>query len=70
MIPKFEEIMLPLLKVLGDGKEHSIKDCIDELSKEFKLTEEEKKELLPSGRITKFNNRFGWAKTHLAKAGY
>jgi len=69
MIPEFEEMMLPFLKVLGDGKEHSLKDCIDELSREFKLTEEEKKELLPSGKITKFNNRFGWAKTHLAKAG-
>ncbi|MHC4873785.1 MAG: winged helix-turn-helix domain-containing protein [Planctomycetota bacterium] len=46
MIPKYEEIMLPFLKFLSDGKEHSLSEAHDLLAKEFKLTDEEEKELL------------------------
>ncbi|RUR73528.1 restriction endonuclease [Nostoc sp. PCC 7120 = FACHB-418] len=35
----------------------------------FQLTEDERKELLPSGRQPTFNNRVGWARTYLKKAG-
>lgn len=69
MIPKYDEIMLPLLKMLGDGQEHHLRECIDKLSKEFGLTEKEKRELLPSGKQSIFDNRVGWAKTYLLKAG-
>ncbi|GAB4111962.1 MAG: restriction endonuclease [Candidatus Caldatribacteriota bacterium] len=69
MIPKFDEIMLPLLKMLGDDKEHQIRECIDRLSQKFQLTDEEKRELLPSGKQPIFNNRVGWARTYLLKAG-
>ena len=37
MIPDFQTIMLPLLKTLADGKEHSLRDTIDLLSAEFIL---------------------------------
>jgi len=68
-IPDFQTIMLPLLKVLGDEKEHSILDTIEHLVSEFNLNEDERKELLPSGRQARFNNRVGWARTYLKKAG-
>jgi restriction system protein len=61
--------MLPLLKYAGDKEEHHIRDAIEGLADEFKLTEEERKELLPSGLQAIFNNRVGWAKTYLKKAG-
>jgi restriction system protein len=35
----------------------------------FKLTEQERKEVLPSGQQYVFDNRVGWAKTFLKKAG-
>lgn len=38
------------------------------LAQVFKLTEEERRQLLPSGRQTLFNNRVAWAKFHLKKA--
>jgi restriction system protein len=44
-------------------------DLVDGLAQEFRLTEDEKRQLLPSGRQTTFANRAGWAKTYLAKAG-
>lgn len=68
MIPKYEEIMSPLLKLLGDGNEHPLRECIDKLSQEFQLTDEEKRERLESGS-PKFDNRVGWARTYLLKAG-
>ncbi len=68
-IPDYQTIMLPLLKFASDKKEHSTQETIDALSEEFGLTEEEKKELLPSGKQAVFPNRVGWAKTYLTKAG-
>ena len=69
MIPKYEKIMLPLLKYLSDGQEHSLSDAHDSLSEQFKLTDEELRELLPSGQQTIFRNRVGWARTYMKKAG-
>ncbi|MBU0944843.1 MAG: restriction endonuclease [Proteobacteria bacterium] len=69
MIPKYEEIMLPFLKFISDEQEHSLSETHDALAKEFKLTDEELKELLPSGQQPIFRNRLGWARTYLKKAG-
>ena len=68
-IPNFQTLMLPLLKLAEDRIEHSFKEAIPFLAQEFALTEAEKKELLPSGKQSKFNNRIYWTKTHLFKAG-
>jgi restriction system protein len=39
------------------------------LAKHFELTEQERKQLLPSGQQELFTNRVAWAKTHLRMAG-
>ncbi len=67
-IPDFQSIMLPLLKYLVDGQEHSLREAIDSLAVSFELGEEERKQLLPSGKQAIFNNRVGWARTYLKKA--
>ncbi len=69
MIPKYEEIMLPFLRYLSDEKEHSLSETHDALAREFKLTDDELRELLPSGQQPIFRNRLGWARTYLKKAG-
>ena len=69
MIPKYEEVMLPFLKYISDGNEHSLSETHDALAKEFKLTDDELRELLPSGQQPIFRNRLGWARTYLKKAG-
>jgi len=61
--------MLPLLHCISDGQEHSIQELVNDLAKQFSLTEEELNAVLPSGRQTVFYNRVGWARTYLAKAG-
>ena len=68
-IPDYQTIMLPLLKFAGDKKEHSIREAIDHIADSFKLSEGERKEVLPSGRSYIIDNRVGWARTYLKKAG-
>lgn len=67
-IPTYEEVMLPLLKVIYDGNVYTNKECEDKLSIEFNLNESEKNEKLPSGK-RKFYDRLNWAKTYLRNAG-
>ncbi len=68
-IPDYQAVMLPLLKILADEQEHSFRDSIENLAQFFKLSAEERKELLPSGQQKVFDNRIGWARTYLKKAG-
>ena len=69
MIPDYQSIMLPLLEFISDGKEYKMRNVTDELALRFGVTEEEQKELLPSGVAPIFYNRTAWAKTYLKKAG-
>jgi len=68
-IPDYQSCMLPLLRFYADGKEHTFRESVDVLAKEFNLTEEERRELLPSGQQALFDNRVGWARTYMKKAG-
>ncbi|HPW34674.1 MAG TPA: restriction endonuclease [Candidatus Paceibacterota bacterium] len=68
-IPDYQMLMLPLLKSVSDEQEHKTRDVADFLSDEFELTETERKELLPSGRQPIIDNRIGWARTYMLKAG-
>ena len=68
-IPSYQTIMLPFLKFLSDGKEHQINEIEGFIESFFKLTDEERKKLLPSGKQIIIRNRVGWARTYLKKAG-
>lgn len=68
-IPDFQSLMLPFLEYVADGKEHSLREIIDYLAGSFGLSEAERKQLLPSGKQSVFNNRVGWTRTYLKKAG-
>ena len=68
-VPKYDELMKPLLTAINDGKVHKIKNVGDVLAKQLNLSQSDLAEMLPSGRQTVFRNRIGWAKTYLKKAG-
>ena len=68
-VPDFQSLMLPLLRMAADGREHSLADARDVLASDFKLSDAELQELLPSGRQPKFANRVAWAKSYLQQAG-
>ena len=61
--------MLPLLKVAANGQPHSLAEAREVLASEFKLTQAERDELLPSGNQSKSSNRVAWAKSYLQQAG-
>ncbi|MDH1298831.1 restriction endonuclease [Achromobacter sp. GD03932] len=67
-IPDFQTLMLPVLRSSAMG-EVRISDVVQSLANQFQLTEEERSELLPSGKQTTFANRVHWAKSYLGKAG-
>ncbi len=67
-VPDLQTITLPMLKITGDGKEHTVHDFLEIPAKEFKLSPDELNEFLPSGKQTRFFNRIGWAKTYLLKS--
>lgn len=68
-IPDYQTVMLPLLRFLGDGKEHTLNESVEAVATEFKLTPEERLQFLPSGTSTVIGNRVGWARTYMKKAG-
>jgi restriction system protein len=68
-IPDFQTVMRPLLEHLSDGAEHSSEDTLDALAAKFQLSDEDRAQLLPSGKQKVFPNRVAWAKSHLKQAG-
>jgi len=68
-IPDYQSIMLPILKLASDQKEHYFRDAIKYISDLFDLSDEERRRKLPSGYDIIINNRVGWARTYLKKAG-
>lgn len=69
MIPDFQQIFRPLLETVKDGKEHKISNLITPISDVFRLTPEERRELLPSQRTPIIQSRINWARTYMQKAG-
>lgn len=67
-IPDYEQIKVPVLKALSGGKARRVRELFDELADVFKLTPEERAELLPSGTQQRWNNRVNWACYDLYKA--
>jgi restriction system protein len=69
-VPDYQSLMLPLLRFAAESKdETSTGQAFEALAKELRLTEEDLKEMLPSGIQSTFVNRVGWASTYMKKAG-
>ena len=68
-IPDYQSTMSPLLKLASDKKEHSYSEAVAYISNLFSLTEDEKRQKLPSGYNVIIDNRVRWAGTYLKKAG-
>ncbi len=69
-LPDYQSLMLPLLWYAGvaDG-EITTNKAVEVLAQELNLTEQDLKEMLPSGTQFTFVNRVGWAATYMKKAG-
>jgi restriction system protein len=68
-VPDYQTFMLPLLQLASDLKEHTLSEAYEAFAVQFGLTEPERIDMLPSGKQSRFENRVGWARTYLKKAG-
>ena len=68
-IPKYDEMMLPVLRILGDSAEHPQRELADQIADHFKLTPQERAERLPKVKATYLRHRLGWAGFSLRRAG-
>jgi restriction system protein len=69
-VPDYQNLMLPLLKFADEQNvEISTGDAVEALGPRLGLTEDDLKEMLPSGLEGRFANRVGWATTFMKKAG-
>lgn len=58
-IPDFQSVMLPLVKVLGDGQERTMREVTDLLAETFQLRDEEQQELIQPD-----DEPFSWHVSH------
>lgn len=70
-VPDYQTFMLPVLRYAGTNAKRSIPNAelIEAIAHEFRLSEEDRREMLPSGTQTTFINRVSWACTYMKKAG-
>lgn len=68
-LPKYNELYTPILAALSDGKMRSLKEIKAEVASSMRLSEESLTERLASGNQLVFDNRVGWARAYLKKAG-
>jgi restriction system protein len=69
MIPDYQTAMLPTLRFLASGAIRRAGEVREDVAREFDLSDEELRELVPSGRKTLFSDRVSWALTYMKKAG-
>jgi len=69
-VPDYQSVMLPLLEYAASRNgELSTGEAADALAGSLGLSEEDLKQMLPSGISPTFINRVGWAATYMKKAG-
>ena len=65
----FQQLMLPALRALSDGKEIPISNIREHIVASEGFTPSDLSEMLPSGRQTVFTNRVSWAVIFMERAG-
>ena len=64
-IPKFDAIRIQALKLLGNGQTLKPKDFFQPLAEQFRLDENDKNAMYPSGNGYIFYDRISWALSYL-----
>ncbi|MEL0154130.1 restriction endonuclease [Sphingopyxis sp.] len=67
-IPDYQTLMLPVLAIASEG-EARVPDVAEKIASMLGLTDEEREEMLPSGKQRLLHNRIHWAKFYMSKAG-
>lgn len=68
-IPDFQQFFAPVLQAAADGGIHTSSDLGVSASRSLGITDDDKKELLPSGKQSRFTNRLLWSIVYLRRSG-
>jgi restriction system protein len=68
-MPTVSDLLLPLLELASDQHEHSVRAATHDLANTLSLSAEEIALCMADGQHLTFDNRVGWARTYLKKAG-
>jgi len=67
LLPKFDALMIPFLRLLSDGREHLAREVYQKIKSEMGLEKYDAITLESTGQPL-FDNRAAWAKSYLKKA--
>lgn len=68
-LPKYSDLFMTLLLALKDGSEKTVQEITHSVVSALDLDEEQLEKRLSSGTQRLIDNRIGWARTYLSKAG-
>ena len=68
-VPPFHAYLHPVLTAVGDGAAHRVTDLKAAAAEALCLTPDDMRELIPSGKKTRHDDRTNWAITYLFQAG-
>lgn len=68
MIADYQSLMRPVLEC-ARNQPRKISDVVEEISDRLELSEEERHQMLPSGKQTTIANRVHWARSYMKQAG-
>lgn len=69
MIPKYDELYVPVLNALAELGVHTNKKIVDAVANAVGISDDDRRLLVPSGKKPIFSDRVNWAITYLRKAG-
>jgi len=67
-VPDFQTLMLPSLRALADGSARPVGDICEDVAAAMGVSEEDQRELLPSGTQPRFRNRVNWVLHYMKQA--
>ncbi|MGI8402887.1 MAG: restriction endonuclease [Gemmatimonadaceae bacterium] len=68
-IPDYQTLMLPLLSLLRDGQDCTVRAARERIAQQFTLSEDELRQTVPSGKKLLFADRLSWATAYMKQAG-
>ncbi len=68
-IPKYDEMYRAYLQCLADGRPHYFTEVKEKVAAAMNVTREEQRQMMTNRPVSLFDNRIGWTRTYLKKAG-
>lgn len=67
-VPDYQSLMQPVLAVLADGEARPISEIRERVAEHVGLTEEDRREMVPSGQKPLYHDRVSWAVSYMKQA--